>query len=113
VVVITLILLGKLFENRAKGETSEAIRKLIGLQAKTARVIREGNELDIPIEDVIIGDVGLVRPGEKIPVDGEAIAPIQLEVAMLRAELSEYGQFRGIDHPTYKPHGLVREMYND
>ncbi|AFY75363.1 copper/silver-translocating P-type ATPase [Synechococcus sp. PCC 7502] len=74
VVVITLILLGKLFENQAKGETSEAIRKLIGLQAKTARVIRDGKESDIPIEDVIIGDVVLVRPGEKIPVDGEAIA---------------------------------------
>ena len=74
VVVITLILLGKLFENRAKGETSEAIHKLMGLQAKTARVLRNGQESDIPIEDVIVGDVVLVRPGEKIPVDGEAIA---------------------------------------
>jgi Cu+-exporting ATPase len=74
VVVITLILLGKLFENRAKGETSEAIRKLIGLQAKTARVLRDGQESDIPIEDVQINDIVLVRPGEKIPVDGEAIA---------------------------------------
>ncbi|WP_103668716.1 heavy metal translocating P-type ATPase [Pseudanabaena sp. BC1403] len=74
VVVITLILLGKLFENRAKGETSDAIRKLMGLQPKTARVLRDGQEYDIPIEDVLIGDVVLVRPGEKIPVDGEAIA---------------------------------------
>ena len=74
VVVITLILLGKLFENRAKGETSEAIRKLIGLQAKTARVLRDGQEADIPIEEVQIDDIVLVRPGEKIPVDGEAIA---------------------------------------
>ena len=74
VVVITLILLGKLFENRAKGETSEAIRKLIGLQAKTARVLRDGQETDIPIEEVQIDDIVLVRPGEKIPVDGEAIA---------------------------------------
>jgi len=74
VVVITLILLGKLFENRAKGETSNAIRKLMGLQPKTARVLRDGQEFDIPIEDVLIGDVVLVRPGEKIPVDGEAIA---------------------------------------
>ncbi len=74
VVVITLILLGKLFENRAKGETSESIRKLIGLQAKTARVVRDGQESDIPIEDVQINDIVLVRPGEKIPVDGEAIA---------------------------------------
>jgi Cu+-exporting ATPase len=74
VVVITLILLGKLFENRAKGETSDAIRKLMGLQPKTARVLRDGQESDIPIEDVLIGDVVLVRPGEKIPVDGDAIA---------------------------------------
>ena len=74
VIVITLILLGKLFENRAKGETSDAIRKLIGLQAKTARVLRDGKEADIPIEEVQINDIVMVRPGEKIPVDGEAIA---------------------------------------
>ncbi|BAZ19147.1 cation-transporting ATPase (plasmid) [Kalymmatonema gypsitolerans NIES-4073] len=72
-VVITLILLGRLFENRAKGQTSEAIRKLIGLQAKTARLIRNGREIDVPIEEVQIGDVVLVRPGEKIPVDGEVV----------------------------------------
>ncbi|MBD2613930.1 copper-translocating P-type ATPase [Nostoc punctiforme FACHB-252] len=72
-VVITLILLGRLFENRAKGQTSEAIRKLIGLQAKTARLIRNGREIDVPIEQVEIGDVVLVRPGEKIPVDGEVV----------------------------------------
>ena len=74
VVVITLILLGKLFENRAKGETSDSIRKLMGLRPKTARVLRDGQEYEISIEDVQIGDVVLVRPGEKIPVDGEAIA---------------------------------------
>ncbi|ALF52077.1 cation-transporting ATPase PacS [Nostoc piscinale CENA21] len=72
-IVITLILLGRLFENRAKGQTSEAIRKLIGLQAKTARLIRNGREIDVPIAQVQIGDVVLVRPGEKIPVDGEVI----------------------------------------
>ncbi|WP_353931640.1 heavy metal translocating P-type ATPase [Okeanomitos corallinicola TIOX110] len=72
-VVITLILLGRLFENRAKGQTSEAIRQLIGLQAKTARLIRNGREVDVLIEEVQIGDVILVRPGEKIPVDGEVI----------------------------------------
>ncbi|MUL37034.1 heavy metal translocating P-type ATPase [Gloeocapsopsis dulcis] len=72
-VVITLILLGRLLENRAKGQTSEAIRKLIGLQARDARVIRNGQEMDIPIQDVRISDVILVRPGEKIPVDGEVI----------------------------------------
>ncbi|PMB41259.1 copper-translocating P-type ATPase [Fischerella thermalis CCMEE 5205] len=73
VVIITLILLGRLLENRAKGQTSQAIRKLVGLQAKTARVIRDGTEVDIPIAQVIEGDVILVRPGEKIPVDGEII----------------------------------------
>lgn len=71
VVIITLILLGRFLEARAKGQTSEAIKKLIGLQAKTARVIRDGKETDIPIEKVIIGDLIRVRPGEKIPVDGE------------------------------------------
>ncbi|MCP6758826.1 MAG: heavy metal translocating P-type ATPase [Fischerella sp. CENA71] len=73
VVIITLILLGRLLENRAKGQTSQAIRKLIGLQAKTARVIRNGTEVDIPLTEVIEGDIVLVRPGEKIPVDGEII----------------------------------------
>ena len=73
VVVITLILLGRLLENRAKKQTSEAIHKLMGLQAKTARVIRDQKEIDIPIETVQIGDIVLVRPGEKIPIDGEII----------------------------------------
>ncbi|MDX2496165.1 MAG: heavy metal translocating P-type ATPase [Desulfuromusa sp.] len=72
-VIIVLILLGRLLEARAKGQTSEAIKKLIGLQAKTARVIRAGRELEIPIEDVVIGDTVIVRPGEKIPVDGVII----------------------------------------
>lgn len=72
-VVITLILLGKLFENRAKGQTSEAIRKLMGLQARTARIIRNGKEMEVPIAEVQLGDVILVRPGEKIPTDGEVI----------------------------------------
>jgi Cu+-exporting ATPase len=72
-VITTLILLGRLFENRAKGQTSEAIRKLIGLQARNAKVIRDGQEVDVPIQEVQIGDVILVRPGEKIPVDGEVI----------------------------------------
>ncbi|WP_017315994.1 heavy metal translocating P-type ATPase [Mastigocladopsis repens] len=72
-VVITLILLGKLLENRAKGQTSDAIRQLIGLQARDARVIRNGKEIAVPIQEVQIGDVILVRPGEKIPVDGKVI----------------------------------------
>ncbi len=69
-IIIGLILLGRYFEAKAKGQTSEAIKKLIGLQAKTARVVREGKEIDIPIDQVVIGDVIRVRPGEKIPVDG-------------------------------------------
>ena len=69
-VIITLIVLGKLLEVRAKGQTSAAIKKLIGLQAKTARVIRNGEERDIPIAEVVKHDLVLVRPGEKIPVDG-------------------------------------------
>jgi Cu+-exporting ATPase len=72
-VILTLILLGRLFEARAKAGTGEAIRKLIGLQAQTARVVQGGQEQEIPVEDVQIGDVLSVRPGEKIPVDGEIV----------------------------------------
>jgi P-type Cu+ transporter len=70
-VIITLILLGRLLEAKAKGRTSEAIKRLLGLQAKTARVIRDNKEIDIPIEEVLVGDIIIVRPGEKIPVDGK------------------------------------------
>ena len=73
-VVVTMILLGEWFENRAKGQTSEAIRQLMGLQARDARVIRNGQEMDVPISEVQIDDIILVRPGEKIPVDGEIIS---------------------------------------
>jgi Cu+-exporting ATPase len=69
-VVIALVVLGQALELRAKGRTSEAIKKLMGLQAKTARVIRDGQELDLPVEEVLVGDVVQVRPGEKVPVDG-------------------------------------------
>jgi P-type Cu+ transporter len=72
-VVITLVVLGQALETRAKGQTSQAIRKLLGLQAKTARVIRNGEEVEIPIAAVLVGDVVMVRPGDKIPVDGEII----------------------------------------
>ena len=68
--IIVLILLGRFLEARAKGKTSEAIKKLIGLQPKTARVVRSGNEVDIPVGEVTLGDIVVVRPGEKIPVDG-------------------------------------------
>jgi Cu+-exporting ATPase len=73
VVVTALVVLGLAMELKAKGRTSEAIKKLIGLQAKTARVIRDGKEMDIPVEEVLVGDIVVVRPGEKIPVDGEII----------------------------------------
>jgi P-type Cu+ transporter len=69
-VLITLILLGKLFEAKAKGRSSQAIRKLMGLRAKTAVVVRDGEELTIPVEDVRPGDIIHVKPGEKVPVDG-------------------------------------------
>ncbi|MDM8532691.1 heavy metal translocating P-type ATPase [Anaerolineales bacterium HSG25] len=72
-VIITLIKLGKLLEARAKGKTSEAIKSLMGLQAKTARIERDGQEFDIPIEQVEAGNRVIVRPGEKIPVDGVVI----------------------------------------
>ena len=70
VLIVALILLGRYLEARAKGKTSEAIKKLMSLQAKTARVVRDGKEVNIPIEEVKVGDLVIVRPGEKIPVDG-------------------------------------------
>lgn len=72
-VIITLIRLGKFLEARAKGRTSEAIKKLMGLRAKTAHIIREGVETEVPVDEVKVGDVVLVRPGEKIPVDGVVV----------------------------------------
>ncbi|AYF07735.1 MULTISPECIES: heavy metal translocating P-type ATPase [Bacillus] len=72
-VLITLIILGKLFEAKAKGRSSEAIKKLMGLQAKTATVVRDGTEIKILIEEVVAGDIVYVKPGEKIPVDGEIV----------------------------------------
>src|SRR5258706_16419911 len=72
-VIVTLIVLGKFLEARAKGQTSEAIKRLMGLRAKTARVLRDGVEADLPIDEVRVSDIVLVRPGEKIPVDGVLI----------------------------------------
>lgn len=72
-VVVALVVLGMALEIRAKGKSSEAIKKLIGLQAKKARVIRDGKEIDIPVEEVVLDDIIIVRPGEKIPVDGIVI----------------------------------------
>ena len=85
--IIALILLGRLFEARAKGETSAAIQKLFALRPKTARVQRRGRDLDIPIEEVEVGDRVVVRPGEAIPVDGLVLEGVSaVDEAMLRGE---------------------------
>ncbi|GIN85932.1 copper-translocating P-type ATPase [Heyndrickxia sporothermodurans] len=86
-VLITLIILGKLFEAKAKGRSSEAIKKLMGLQAKNATVVRDGHEMIIPIEEVLQGDIVFVKPGEKVPVDGEIIeGQSALDESMLTGE---------------------------
>ncbi|OLO39994.1 copper-translocating P-type ATPase [Priestia megaterium] len=86
-ILITLILLGKLFEANAKGRSSEAIKKMMGLQAKTAVVIREGAEVKIPVEEVQKGEVIFIKPGEKVPVDGEIIeGQSALDESMLTGE---------------------------
>ena len=73
-VVTALVVLGTALELRARARTSEAMKKLIGLQAKTARVVRDGSEVDIPVNEVVVGDVVVVRPGEKVPVDGQVVS---------------------------------------
>jgi Cu+-exporting ATPase len=73
VMLASFLTLGRYLEARAKGRTSEAIRKLIGLRPKTATVLREGREVEVPIEDVVVGDILLIRPGEKVPVDGTVV----------------------------------------
>ena len=86
-IIIALILLGKFFESKSKGKTSEAIKKLIGLQPKTATVIIDNKEIQTPIDEVIVGDIILVKPGEKIPVDGVVIEGItSVDESMLTGE---------------------------
>ncbi|WP_243495671.1 heavy metal translocating P-type ATPase [Priestia aryabhattai] len=86
-ILITLILLGKLFEANAKGRSSEAIKKMMGLQAKTAVVVRDGAEIEIPVEEVQKGEVIFIKPGEKVPVDGEIIeGQSALDESMLTGE---------------------------
>ncbi|MFC3802259.1 heavy metal translocating P-type ATPase [Cohnella sp. GCM10012308] len=95
-ILITLVLLGKWFERLAKGRTSEAIKSLMGLQAKTALVVRDGAELAIPVEEVVRGDVVLVRPGEKVPVDGEVIeGESSVDESMLTGESLPVGKRAG------------------
>ncbi|AIQ62124.1 ATPase P [Paenibacillus stellifer] len=86
-ILITLILVGKWFEALAKGRSSDAIRSLMGLQAKSAVVIRDGAEISIPVENVVIGDIVLVKPGTKIPVDGQVVEGISsVDESMLTGE---------------------------
>ena len=86
-IIIALILLGRLLEARAKGRTSEAIRKLIGLRPRTALVVRDGQQVELPIEQVLVDDVVVVRPGERVPVDGEVIeGSSSIDEAMLTGE---------------------------
>lgn len=86
-ILITLILVGKWFEALAKGRSSEAIKSLMGLQAKTALVLRDGQELSIPVEDVEVGDTVIVKPGEKIPVDGKVVQGLSsVDESMLTGE---------------------------
>ncbi len=86
-VIIALILLGRLLEARARGKTSAAIKSLLGLQARTARVVRGGAEVDVPVAEVVVGDVIVVRPGEKIPVDGRVLTGASaVNEAMLTGE---------------------------
>ncbi|MDZ5016554.1 HAD-IC family P-type ATPase, partial [Clostridium perfringens] len=86
-VILALITLGKYLEAVSKGKTSEAIKKLMGLAPKTANIIRSGNEITVPIEEVIVGDAVLVKPGEKLPVDGEVIeGNTSIDESMLTGE---------------------------
>jgi len=110
-IIITLILLGKYLEERAKGRTSAAIRKLMGLQAKTARVVREGVEREIPVDQVMAGDVVLARPGEKFAVDGVILeGRTSVDESMITGESLpvEKGPGDAVIGATINKHGAVR-----
>ncbi len=110
-VIITLIRVGKFLEAKAKGRTSEAIKKLMGLGAKTARVVRENNEMDIPVDEVITGDVVIVRAGEKIPVDGVIIeGQTSVDESMLTGESMPVDKHSGdpVIGATLNRYGLIR-----
>jgi Cu+-exporting ATPase len=109
-ILITLIILGKWFEARAVGRTSDAIKKLIGLQAKTAEVIRGNETVAIPIEQVVVGDVLVVKPGAKIPVDGQVLAGISsVDESMLTGESNPVAKQVGdsVIGATVNAHGLL------
>jgi len=110
-VLITLVVLGKWLEAKAKGRTSAAIRSLIGLQAKTALVVRDGRELVVPTEDVVPGDVVLVRPGEKVPVDGVVVEGASaVDESMLTGESLPVEKRAGdaVIGATINKHGALR-----
>lgn len=110
-VIITLIILGKFLEARAKGRTSEAIKRLMGLRPKTARVVRYGQEQDIPISEVVVGDVLIVRPGEKIPVDGIVLeGATTVDESMLTGESMPVEKQPGdtVIGATVNLHGLIK-----
>ncbi len=110
-ILITLVIMGKLLEARAKGRTSEAIKSLMGLQAKTALVVRDGKELTVPVEEVLAGDVVLVRPGDKIPVDGEVLEGVSsVDESMLTGESLPVGKKAGdaVIGATINKYGALR-----
>ncbi|WP_201007542.1 heavy metal translocating P-type ATPase [Paenibacillus glycanilyticus] len=110
-VLLTLIVLGKLFEALAKGRSSEAIKSLMGLQAKTALVIREGQETAIPIEDVSVGDIVIVKPGEKVPVDGMVLeGSSTVDESMLTGESIPVSKKKGdfVIGATINKNGMLR-----
>jgi P-type Cu+ transporter len=110
-VIITLIVLGKYLEAKAKGRTSEALKKLMGLRAKTARVLRDGQEVEIAIDDVRVGEVVVVRPGEKIPVDGVVVdGRSSVDEAMITGESMPVGKGPGdkVVGATINKQGLLK-----
>ena len=99
-IIIALILLGRYLEARAKGRTSEAIRKLMGLQPNDATILRDGSEVSVPVEDVVPGDVVLVRPGERLPVDGVVVqGASSVDESMLTGESVPVE--KTVDSPVY------------
>jgi len=85
--ILSFLLIGKYFEHKTKGQTSEAIKKLIGLQPKTATLLKNGQEIEIPIEEIEVGDVLIVRPGEKVPIDGKVIqGKTKIDESMITGE---------------------------
>jgi len=110
-ILITLVMLGKYLEALARGKTSEAIKKLMGLSPKTATVIRKGKEMKISVDDVLVGDIVLVRPGEKIPVDGKVIeGDSSVDESMITGESIPVEKRKGdlVVGATINKHGSIR-----